>query len=54
MTLLTQNQIKDIARTVASIEQTIVGFYNDPNNEKAYQDWYFKKYGRTEKESNYE
>ena len=51
MSQLTPNQIKDIAKTVASIEQHIVGFFNNPDNEKAYQDWYLKKYGRMDKES---
>ena len=50
---LTQDQIKDFARTVAIIDKTIAGFFDDPDNEKAYQDWYLKKYGHTEKESNY-
>ena len=44
MSQLTQNQIEDIARTVASIEQTIVGFFDNPENEKAFQEWYAKKY----------
>ena len=51
MSTLTPNQIKDLARTVAGIEQHLKGFYDDPENEKAYQDWYFKKYGHNEKES---
>ena len=54
MATLTTNQINEIARTVASIEQHIVSFYGNPENEKAYQDWYFKKYGHHEKESIYE
>ena len=54
MSQLTPNQIKDLARTVAGIEMHIAGFYSNPENEKAYQDWYLKKYGRTEMECNYE
>lgn len=49
--MLSPNQIKDIAKTVASIEQHIVGFFNNPENEKAYQDWYLKRYGHMDKES---
>ena len=45
MATLTADQIKDFARTVAIINQTIAGFFDDPNIEQAYQDWYFKKYG---------
>ena len=51
MSQLTPNQIEDLARTVASINQTLVGFYDNPENEKAFQDWYFQKYGHYEKES---
>ena len=51
MSPLTSTQIEDLARTVASINQSIIGFYDNPENEKAFQDWYFKKYGHYEKES---
>ena len=51
MSQLTPHQIKDLARTVAGIEQYIKGFYDNPDNEKAYQDWYSKKYGHMNKES---
>ena len=51
MSQLTHNQINDIARTVAGIEQHLKGFYDNPENEKAYQDWYLKRYGRIDKES---
>ena len=51
MSQLTPDQIKDIAKTVASIEQHIKGFFDNPDNEKAYQDWYLEKYGRMDKES---
>lgn len=43
--MLTTNQINELARTVASIEQHIIGFYDNPDNERAYQEWYFNKYG---------
>ena len=52
--MLSSTQVDDLARTVAMISDTIEGFFNNPENEKAYQDWYLKKYGRTEKESTYE
>ena len=51
MSQLTQIQIKDLAKTVAGIEQHIKGFFDNPDNEKAFQDWYLKKYGKTDKES---
>ena len=52
--MLSPTQVKDIAQTVAMISDTIEGFYSNPENEKAYQDWYFKKYGHHEKENCYE
>lgn len=51
MATLSPNQIKDIARAVACIEQHIVAFYDNPDNEKAYQEWYFRKYCQNKKES---
>ena len=52
MSQLTPTQIDDIAKTVASLQQTIVGFFDNPENEKAFQEWYAKKY--QDKESVYE
>ena len=49
--MLTATQIDELARTVASLQQSIIGFYDKPENEKAFQEWYFKKYGHMEKES---
>lgn len=49
--MLSPNQVKDIASTVAGISKTIEAFFSIPENEKAYQDWYFKKYGHIDKES---
>lgn len=54
MSTLTPNQIDEFARTVAMISDTIEGFYSNPENEKAFQDWYLNKYGHHEKESGYE
>lgn len=44
MSQLTTNQVDEIARTVASLHQHIVGFFDNPDNEKAFQEWYAKKY----------
>ena len=54
MSKLTTAQVNDFARTVAMISDTIEHFYSNPENEQAYQDWYLKKYGHTEKENIYE
>lgn len=51
MNQLTLNQVKDLASTVVGISQVIEAFFSNPENEKAYQDWYFQKYGHHEKES---
>ena len=52
MSQLTQSQIDDLAKTVASLQQSIVGFFDNPENEKAFQEWYAKKC--QDKESVYE
>ena len=44
MSQLTQNQVDEFARTVASLREHIEGFYANPDNEKAFQEWYAKKY----------
>ena len=54
MAMLTDTQINDFAQTVAYMAKTIEQYFADPTNEQAYQDWYFKKYGHYEKESNYD
>lgn len=48
MSNLTSDQIEDIARSVAMIQSAIVGFYDNPENERAFQEWYFQKYGHYE------
>ena len=52
MSNLTPTQIDDLAKTVASLQQTIVGFFDNPENEKAFQEWYARKY--QDKECKYE
>lgn len=54
MSPLTLNQVEDLARTVAMIQTAVGGFFDISENEQAYQEWYFKKYGHYEKESNHE
>ena len=49
--MLSSAQVNEFAKSVAMISDTIERFYSNPENEKAYQDWYLKKYGHTEKES---
>ena len=52
--MLTTNQINEFARTVVNIKQVITSFYDNPQNEQAFQEWYFKKYGHKEGELVYE
>ena len=49
MTSLTQTQIEDLAKTVAMIHETVGRFFDIPENEQAFQEWYLLKYGRSEK-----
>lgn len=51
MSTLSPNQVKDLARTVAGIEQHLKAFFDNPDNEKAYQEWYSQKYCQQKKES---
>lgn len=45
---LTTFQITEFARTVARSANLIEAFYANPENEQAYQEWYFRKFGRHE------
>ena len=40
--------IEEMARHTARKENEIERFYDDPENEKAFQDWYERKFGRRE------
>ena len=46
METLTTSQIAELAQAVANIAQVIADFFNDPENEAAYQEWYRQKYGQ--------
>ena len=39
---LKDNQINELAKNIAD---SIRAFYDDPNNQKAYEEWHLKKYG---------
>lgn len=49
MNPLTLAQVEDLARTVAMIQSAVGGFFDIPENEQAFQEWYLLKYGRPEK-----
>lgn len=39
---------EEMARHTARKESEIERFYDDPKNEKAFQEWYERKFGRRE------
>ena len=43
---LNSSQVADLARPLASMADTILEYYKDPAHEKAFQEWYQKRYGR--------
>lgn len=42
---LSQWQIEDLARPFVSMVDRIEAFYQDPKNERDFQEWYLKRYG---------
>ena len=42
---LTNDQITELARPFAGMVDVLKAFYSNPQNENAYREWYFKKYG---------
>lgn len=43
---LTQEQVIDLAKPFIGMAQTIRDFFKDPAHEKAYREWYARKYGK--------
>lgn len=39
---LMDNQVNELAKNILD---SIKAFYDDPNNQKAYQEWHLKRYG---------
>lgn len=44
---LTEEQLNNLARPLVGMLSVMENFFNDPQNESAYQKWYFEKYGRS-------
>ena len=44
-TSLSSRQIEDLARPFVGMVERIKAFYDDPVNERAFQEWYLKEYG---------
>lgn len=47
---LSQEQVNNLARPLVSMVEIIMDFFKNSQNEKDYQDWYYKKYGQYPKE----
>ncbi len=45
MFTLTEAQITNLAQPIASMIDTIIAYYQDPEHEAAFQAWYLEEYG---------
>lgn len=43
---MSEQQTIDLARPFVKKVQTIVDYYENPENERAFQEWYLQKYGK--------
>lgn len=43
--MLTPQQVEALARPLVWMVDRISAFYDDPENERAFQEWYLKNYG---------
>ena len=43
-------QINELAKPFVTMVDTLVEFYNDPENKRKYREWYLQKYGCEPKE----
>jgi hypothetical protein len=46
MSNLSSSQVYDLARPIVGMMEKIMAYYQDPENERAFQEWYQRKYGR--------
>lgn len=46
MSNLSSSQVYDLARSIVGMMEKIMAYYQDPENERAFQEWYLRKYGR--------
>ena len=44
--MLNQSQVAELAQPFVSMREVLEAFYSDPNNQKAYEEWYRKKFGK--------
>lgn len=43
-------QIENLARPLVGMLSVMENFFKDPQNERAYREWYFKRYGKYPKD----
>lgn len=46
MSNLSSSQVYDLARPIVGMMEKIMAYYQDPENERVFQEWYLRKYGR--------
>lgn len=42
---LTSQQVEALARPLVGMVDRILAYYDDPEHERAFQEWYLKEYG---------
>lgn len=45
MSNLSSSQVYDLARPIVGMMEKIMAYYQDPENERAFQEWYLAKFG---------
>lgn len=45
MSNLSSSQVYNLARPIAGMMEKIIAYYQDPENERAFQEWYLERYG---------
>lgn len=43
--MLNPMQVRDLASPFVDMKESLEAFYKDPDNQKAYREWYKKKFG---------
>lgn len=43
---LQEKQVNELAKIFAGMTNSMMEFFENPQNKKEYQEWYLKKYGR--------
>lgn len=46
-TSLSKSQVEDLARPFVGMVDRIKAFYDDPENQRAFREWYLREYGHS-------